>query len=111
MDGAQITGSASSYARKYALNGLFAIDDGVDPDSTNKGEDAHGAKVMPKNPEKPADDKPWFNDPDLDKFTEFASQYSGAEDALKVIRTKYRVSKTMEKKVRELYISLDTIGS
>ena len=36
MDGAQITGSASSYARKYALNGLFAIDDGVDPDSTNK---------------------------------------------------------------------------
>ncbi len=27
MDAAQITGSASSYARKYALNGLFAIDD------------------------------------------------------------------------------------
>lgn len=36
MDGAQITGSASSYARKYALNGLFAIDDTKDPDATNK---------------------------------------------------------------------------
>ena len=33
MDTAQITGAASSYARKYALNGLFAIDDTKDPDS------------------------------------------------------------------------------
>lgn len=36
MDLAQVTGSVSSYARKYALNGLFAIDDNKDPDSTNK---------------------------------------------------------------------------
>lgn len=35
MDEAQITGSASSYARKYALNGLFAIDDTKDPDASN----------------------------------------------------------------------------
>lgn len=33
MDAAQVTGAASSYARKYALNGLFCIDDSVDPDS------------------------------------------------------------------------------
>ena len=33
MDPSQITGSASSYAGKYALNGLFLIDDAVDPDS------------------------------------------------------------------------------
>ncbi len=33
MDAAQITGSSSSYARKYALNGLFAIDDEQDPDT------------------------------------------------------------------------------
>lgn len=39
MDEAQITGSASSYARKYALNGLFCIDDTKDPDATNKHED------------------------------------------------------------------------
>lgn len=39
MDGAQVTGSASSYARKYALNGLFAIDDTKDPDAT-QGQDA-----------------------------------------------------------------------
>lgn len=35
MDGSQITGASSSYARKYALNGLFAIDDTKDSDSTN----------------------------------------------------------------------------
>ncbi len=39
MDGSQITGASSSYARKYALNGLFAIDDNKDSDSTNKGEE------------------------------------------------------------------------
>lgn len=33
MDDAQITGSTSSYARKYALNGLFCIDDNKDPDA------------------------------------------------------------------------------
>lgn len=38
MDSSQITGSASSYARKYALNGLFAIDDTKDSDATNNGE-------------------------------------------------------------------------
>ena len=35
MDASQITGSASSYARKYALNGLFAIDDTKDADTLN----------------------------------------------------------------------------
>lgn len=33
FDGPQITGSASSYARKYALGGLLNLDDEVDPDS------------------------------------------------------------------------------
>lgn len=33
VDGAQITGASSSYARKYALNGLFAIDDTADNDA------------------------------------------------------------------------------
>ena len=42
MDEAQITGSASSYARKYALNGLFAIDDTKDADATND----HGKKPI-----------------------------------------------------------------
>lgn len=35
MDGSQVTGAASSYARKYALNGLFCIDDNKDADALN----------------------------------------------------------------------------
>ena len=35
MDGSQVTGASSSYARKYALNGLFNIDDVKDSDFTN----------------------------------------------------------------------------
>lgn len=49
---AQITGAASSYARKYALNALFCIDDNKDPDATN----THG-KDAPKTPKtKPTTD-------------------------------------------------------
>lgn len=36
MDDSQITGATSSYARKYALNGLFAIDDTEDADASNE---------------------------------------------------------------------------
>lgn len=46
MDAAQITGSASSYARKYALNGLFCIDDTKDPDYTNKHDKEDDGKQL-----------------------------------------------------------------
>jgi len=49
MDEAQITGSASSYARKYALNGLLCIDDTKDADATNthgKGEPSYQKKTQ-----------------------------------------------------------------
>jgi hypothetical protein len=44
MDPAQITGAASSYARKYALNGLFLIDDSKDVDSRENKEDPRPPK-------------------------------------------------------------------
>jgi hypothetical protein len=47
MDDAQQTGATSSYARKYALNGLFGIDDTKDADATNThGKDSQPAKVF-----------------------------------------------------------------
>ena len=42
MDGAQVTGTSSSYARKYALNGLFLIDDTKDPDTDEYYRQAKG---------------------------------------------------------------------
>lgn len=53
MDVAQMTGSASSYARKYALNGLFAIDDSEDIDSMDHSEKTI-AKEEAKEEAKPA---------------------------------------------------------
>lgn len=53
MDGSQITGAASSYARKYALNGLFLIDDTKDADATNKHENESKKPVQPKPEPKP----------------------------------------------------------
>lgn len=43
MDASQITGASSSYARKYALNGLLCIDDNKDSDTTNTGDNAPAA--------------------------------------------------------------------
>lgn len=59
MDASQITGAASSYARKYALNGLFCIDDNKDSDYTNGIE-----KAVKKPVEEPQDEKPMFVDTD-----------------------------------------------
>lgn len=47
---AQITGAASSYARKYALNALFAIDDNKDPDATNTHEKTQSTEKAQKKP-------------------------------------------------------------
>ena len=48
MDGSQVTGASSSYARKYALNGLFDIDDTKDSDTTN----THGKDQEQEQPKK-----------------------------------------------------------
>lgn len=47
MDEAQITGAASSYARKYALCGLFCIDDGADADADDNTQAKPAAKPTP----------------------------------------------------------------
>lgn len=52
MDESQITGTASSYARKYALNGLFLIDDTKDADATNDHQKPKAAP-RPKQAQKP----------------------------------------------------------
>lgn len=54
MDGSQITGSSSSYARKYALNGLFCIDDTKDSDTLNNSKEYTAPPKVQKQPTKPA---------------------------------------------------------
>ena len=49
FDSSQISGASSSYARKYALSGLFAIDDNKDSDATNNGEKYDNAGQKTEN--------------------------------------------------------------
>lgn len=57
MDSAQLTGATSSYARKYALNGMFLIDDTKDADATN----THGKEL--EKPTAPAAKPPIMSGP------------------------------------------------
>lgn len=58
MDASQLTGSTSSYARKYALNGLLCIDDNKDADDLNKhGKDIPTPPVKPVKKELTAEEK------------------------------------------------------
>ena len=56
QDDSQITGATSSYARKYALNGLLCIDDTKDADATN----THGKEEKPKKAEMTKEEKDAF---------------------------------------------------
>ena len=56
MDDAQITGAASSYARKYALNGLLLIDDNKDPDSSDNSKEGY---IPHPNSKEAKADKKW----------------------------------------------------
>ena len=104
MDSSQITGSASSYARKYALNGLFAIDDGVDADKTN----THGKKAEPATIDQVFPDKPVF---DSDKFASFESRTIGKTQdeviaKINEIKEKYSLSDVMVMDLEQFTSSL-----
>jgi hypothetical protein len=77
MDGSQITGAASSYARKYALNGLFLIDDNKDSDTTNKGEEKPPSE--PKKPPKTSVKPNTITDERRAKWAEMMERYQSID--------------------------------
>ncbi len=74
MDAAQITGSTSSYARKYALNGLFAIDDTKDSDSTNTHGKGQQDPIPPKAPPKQEHTEPMITKEQQDEIFKLAKE-------------------------------------
>lgn len=64
LDESQITGMASSYARKYALNGLFCIDDTKDADTMDNSNEGHSETPAKRSeaPTKQEDDRPWMTE-------------------------------------------------
>lgn len=87
MDGSQITGASSSYARKYALNGLFAIDDNADYDTTNDGQ--HQAAQQQTQTQQPAAQQtasPQYHPSDLNEGLGYLSRCVSKDNLLWVIK-------------------------
>ena len=83
MDGSQITGASSSYARKYALNGLFAIDDNADSDTTNDGQ--HQAAQQQTQTQQPATSP--FHPNDLNEGLVYLSRCVNKDNLIWVVQT------------------------
>lgn len=87
MDGSQITGASSSYARKYALNGLFAIDDNADSDTTNDGQ--HQASQQQTQTQQPTTQQtasPQYHTNDLNEGLAYLSRCVSKDNLLWVIQ-------------------------
>lgn len=98
MDESQITGMASSYARKYALNGLFCIDDTKDADTM----DNTSSKPSPA-PQKQDDERPWLSEKNLQSILERirGGEVSVADMASEHYRMKNDYREQIIKAVRE----------
>lgn len=86
MDGSQITGAASSYARKYALNGLFAIDDNADSDTTNIENQQSQQKVKSSNHAPVASD-PQYHPNDINEAIQMVSRCVNKDNLVWVMQT------------------------
>ena len=85
MDGSQITGASSSYARKYALNGLFAIDDNADSDTTNDGQHQAAQQQAQTQVQQPA--TPQYHTNDLNEGLAFLSRCVNKDNLVWVVQT------------------------
>lgn len=85
MDGSQITGASSSYARKYALNGLFAIDDNADSDTTNDGQHQASQQQAQTQAQQPA--TPQYHTNDLNEALAYLSRCVNKDNLVWVIQT------------------------
>lgn len=84
MDGSQVTGASSSYSRKYALNGLFALDDTQDADATN----THG-----KSEPAPQVKKPMIDTADIELGVSVSATIEDLQKYFKYANDNFELSK------------------
>ena len=101
MDDSQITWATSSYARKYALNGLFCIDDVKDADATNTHEKE--TKATKKSEPKP---NPQWRFQKATTNKEFMEKCMDEDNYVRTIKWKYEVDDIVEWQLREAYRNL-----
>ena len=83
MDASQITGASSSYARKYALNGLLAIDDNADSDITNNGQQ----QTQTQQPVPQQSSTAQYHPNDLNEGMEYLSRCVNKDNLIWVVQT------------------------
>lgn len=111
MDEAQITWASSSYARKYALNWLFCIDDVKDADATNThwkeaSETKAGKKAEPKETKAKANPQWWFQR--AISNVDYMKQCLDEDDFINKVKSKYEVDDVVESQLREAYKNATT---
>lgn len=95
MDESQISGMASSYARKYALNGLFCIDDTKDADTMDNTHEGHTASAPA--PQQKEDNRPWMSEKNLH---DILARISGGDLAVVDLATEhYRMKKDYREQI------------
>lgn len=103
MDGAQVTGSTSSYARKYALNGLLLIDDTKDADTDefanqNKKEDTNKKTLTPPSVPQVTN---WLNK-GTDEFAKVEAALKSGNFTIEDVKKKYTLSNAVETELKGL---------
>jgi hypothetical protein len=93
MDSSQLTGSTSSYARKYAANGLFAIDDTIDADGYN----THDKEVVKPYKETKTSHSTKATISDLSKVKEMLSK--DREGTINILNEKYELTPAQRKEL------------
>lgn len=96
MDDSQVTGTASSYARKYALNGLFLIDDTKDADSMDNSHQTQTQSNQEPN---------WYNSFETDKEAMIQALSNGTtnEGIISALRAQgYAINKKITQQIMEL---------
>jgi hypothetical protein len=93
MDSSQLTGSTSSYARKYAANGLFAIDDTIDADGYN----THDKEVSKPSKETKTSHSTKATVSDLSKVKEMLSK--DREGTINILNEKYELTPAQRKEL------------
>lgn len=103
MDGSQITGTASSYARKYALNGLFCIDDTKDAD-TDEYANQTAKKQAPAPTQTPAPEKKKEKqvfDSSHPHWQTILDKMVAGKGSLKELQQHYVISASVEKAITD----------
>lgn len=87
MDASQITGASSSYARKYALNGLFAIDDNADSDTTyDEHQQVSKQQTQTQQPVTQQSSNAQYHPNDLNEGMEYLSRCINKDNLIQVVR-------------------------